>query len=71
MQPALTPSTGYTPPMNGNSMPSVTGPARRQVAPPNFRQDVLQAQPMQPSSLNTPQINNTTRRDVQLIIRKP
>jgi len=64
MQPALTPSTGYTAPMNGNSMPSVTGPVSRQVAPPDFRQDILQAQPMQPS-LNAPQINNTTRRDVQ------
>jgi len=72
MQPILTPSTGYTPPIIGISMPSTTGAAsRQQVAPPSFRQDILQptqsnqAQLMQPSSLGAPQMNYITTRDIQ------
>ena len=71
LQSTVAPSTGYTPPMIGKSMPSITGPASRQVAPPSFRQDILQptqsseAQPLQPSSLSTPQMNFTTTRGVQ------
>ena len=72
MQATLTPSTGYTPPMIGISMPSTTGKAsRQQVAPPSFRQDFLQptqsnqAHLTQPSSLGTPQMNYITSRDVQ------